>query len=241
LRVGEGKESRGLAEAKLPRRRTEMPGTKRPPLHQLRARLTDMPTVQTIEEWGSPRVQTFPFTSLRHAVIGVDASHYLDLRLNSPTSIEPLLNAIGGIPYTLKATLRGDLEAFQAVDTTLIFVFDGLDYKNKELYTSARSNATLKAHKDGWKEYYNKENEKEVAAERTLKAFAKASALNVLRTRTFADGDLRLSRRKSDQVLPIVADPAKRTVHCGSIQCSCASTCSAMVSLSLLTMCSWHT
>lgn len=136
-----------------------------------------MAAVQSIEEWGAARIQTFPFTSLRHAVIGVDASHYLNLRLNSPTSIEPLLNAIGGAPYTLKVALRNDLEAFQAVETTLIFVFDGLDYKNKELYTSPRTNATLKAHKDGWKEYYNKENGKEVAAERTLKAFAQASAL----------------------------------------------------------------
>jgi hypothetical protein len=136
-----------------------------------------MPPVQSIEEWGAPRIQNFPFASLRNAVIGVDASHYLDLRLNNP-SIEPLLNAIGGDPYTLKGALRDDLEAFQAVDASLIFIFDGLDYKNKELYTSPRSNATLKAHKDGWKEYYNKENGKEVAAERTLKAFAKASASN---------------------------------------------------------------
>jgi hypothetical protein len=132
--------------------------------------------VQSIEDWAAPH-QKFPFTSLRHAVIGVDASYYLDLRLNSPTSIEPLLNAIGGNPHTLKAALRDDLEAFKAVDASLIFVFDGLDYKNKELYTSPRSNPTLKAHKDGWKEYYSKDNGEEVAAERTSKAFAKASAL----------------------------------------------------------------
>ena len=152
-----------------------------------------MATVQSIEEWGAPRFQTFPFTALRHAVIGVDASHYLNLRLNSTTSNEPLLNAIGGIPYTLKAALRDDLESFQAVDATLIFVFEGLDYKNKELYTSPRTNVTLKAHKDGWKEYYNKENGKEVAAERTLKAFAKASTLAESTIRSFADTGRRLS------------------------------------------------
>lgn len=137
-----------------------------------------MSTVQSIEDWAAPRIQTFPFASLRNAVIGVDASHYLDLRLNSPTSIEPLLNAIGGNPYTLKSTLRDDLDAFKSIGATLIFVFDGLDYKNKELYSSPRSNATLKAHKDGWKEYYSKDNGKKQAAERTLKAFAKASTLD---------------------------------------------------------------
>jgi hypothetical protein len=162
-----------------------------------------MSAVQSIEEWGAPRVQTFPLTSLRNAVIGVDASYYLDLRLNSPTSIEPLLNAIGGIPYTLKAALRDDLDALRAVDATLMFVFDGLDYKNKELYTSPRSNATLKAHKDGWKEYYNKDNGKEIAAERTLKAFAKASASIQLSLGSSADNSLRLSRGESDQILSI--------------------------------------
>jgi hypothetical protein len=136
-----------------------------------------LPAVQSLEEWAAPRIQTFPIASLRDAVIGVDATHYLDLRLNHPTAIEPLLNAIGGHPYTLKGALREDLEAFQAVNATLVFVFDGLDYKNKELYTSPKSSSTLKAHKDGWKEYYNKDNGKEVAAERTLKAFSKASAL----------------------------------------------------------------
>jgi len=115
-------------------------------------------------------------------VIGVDASHYLNLRLNSPTSTEPLLNAVGGTPYTLKAAFRADLEAFKAVDATLIFVFHGLDYKNKELYTSPRTNTTVKAHRDGWKEYYNKDNGKEIAAERTLKAFAKASRLGKPKT-----------------------------------------------------------
>ena len=141
-----------------------------------------MPAVQSIEEWAAPRIQTFSFTSLRHAVIGVDASHYLELRLNSPTSFEPLLNATGGNPYTLKAALRDDLEAFKAVDATLIFVFEGLDYKNKELYTSQKPLATLKAHRDGWKEYYSKENGKEVAAERTLKSFSKASSWKKSRT-----------------------------------------------------------
>ncbi len=151
-----------------------------------------MAAVQSIEEWAAPCIQTFPFTALRNAVIGVDASHYLNLRLNG-TSNEPLLNAIGGIPYTLKAVLRDDLESFQAVDATLIFVFGGLDYKNKELYTSPRTTATLKAHRDGWKEYYNKENGKDLAAERTLKAFAKASTLIEPTTRSLADAGHRLS------------------------------------------------
>lgn len=108
-------------------------------------------------------------------MIGVDASHYLDLRLNGPTSHEPLLNAIGGDPYTLEAALRHDLDAFQAVDAKLLFVFDGLDHRKKEPHDSPSVKATLKAHRDGWKEYTDGDNGKELAAERTLKAFAKAS------------------------------------------------------------------
>lgn len=132
-------------------------------------------TVQSIEEWAASSIRTFPITSLRNAIIGVDALHYLDLRLNTPTSIEPLLNAIGGYPYSLKAALRDDLAAFRAIDATLVFVFDGLNYRQKETNSTTRLQESQKAHKDGWKEYYNKENGKEVAAERTLKAFAGAS------------------------------------------------------------------
>ena len=143
--------------------------------------------VQSIEEWAAPRSQPFPLTSLTNAVIGVDASHYLDFRLNLPTPIEPLLNATGGRPYTLKAALRDDLEAFRAVDAKLIFVFEGLDFKNKELYTSPKTANTLKAHKEGWKEYYNKESGRDTAGERTAKAFKKACMLVTLPTSASTD------------------------------------------------------
>jgi hypothetical protein len=184
-----------------------------------------MPAVQSIEEWAAewaaPRIQIFPLASLRQAVIGVDASHYLDLRLNDPTHGEPLLNAVGGDPYTLKASLREDLQAFQAVDATLIFVFNGLDYKNKELHTSPKSYATLKAHKDGWKEYYNKDNGKDVAAERTRKAFAKASTRNEPLMTSVADFDPSLPSGESYKVLSIATQPACCVVHCRAVQCSC--------------------
>ncbi len=157
-------------------------------------------------------------------MIGVDASHYLDLRLNNPPNGEPLLNAVGGDPYTLKASLRDDLQAFQAVDATLIFVFNGLDYKNKELSNSPKSSSTLKAHKDGWKEYYNKDNGRDVAAERTLKAFAKASTRNKVYIRSSADIYPRLSSGESYQVFSIATRPVFCVIHRRSIQCGCAGT-----------------
>lgn len=130
--------------------------------------------IPSVEEWG--HIQKFPLASLKDAIIGVDAAHYLDLRLNLPDSIEPLLNATGGRPYSLKAALRDDIETFKAVDAKLIFVFDGLGYKNRELYTSPKIGMTLKAHKEGWKEYYNEEHDRNVA-DRTAAAFAEASEL----------------------------------------------------------------
>ena len=127
--------------------------------------------VPPVEEWGN--IQKFPLKSLKDAVIGVDAAHYLDLRLNLPDCIEPLLNATGGRPYSLKAALRDDIKTFKAVEARLIFVFDGLSYKNKEHYVSPLTNSTLKAHKEGWNQYYDEE-EKDVA-DRTAAAFAEAS------------------------------------------------------------------
>ena len=100
------------------------------------------------------------------SVIGVDASYYLDLRLNK-TSHEPLLHALGGFPYSLKKILDDDIKLLEAYRAKPLFVFDGLDFRNKERPNS-RSSANRKAHEDGWKHY------SEGDPEQTLAGFSRA-------------------------------------------------------------------
>jgi hypothetical protein len=62
------------------------------------------------------------------------------------------LHALGGFPYSLKKILDDDIQLLKAFKIKLLFVFDGLDFRNKEP-PSSRSSANRRAHEDGWKHY----------------------------------------------------------------------------------------
>ena len=128
--------------------------------------------VQSFEEWAASSIQTYELEDprlqerLKDSVIGVDASYYLDLRLNK-TSHEPLLHALGGFPYSLKKLLDDDIQLLRSYNIKPIFVFDGLDFRNKE-QPGSKSLANRKAYEDGWKHYSDGD------AEQTLAAFSRA-------------------------------------------------------------------
>ena len=107
--------------------------------------------VQPIEEWAAARIQSFPLSAIKGAAIGVDASYYLDLRLNKNCN-EPLLHALGGFPYTLKRLVEEDVQSLKKLDISLVFVFNGLDFRNRE-QPASKSLANRKAHEDGWQHY----------------------------------------------------------------------------------------
>ena len=84
-----------------------------------------------MDQWAASRVQErYPLSMLKDAVIGVDASHYLDLRLNG-TAEEPLKHALAGTPFCLRPNLLDDVEICNTAGCKLVFVFNGLDHINK--------------------------------------------------------------------------------------------------------------
>ncbi len=126
-------------------------------------------TAQSIEEWATASriTQTFPLSAIKGAAIGVDASYYLDLRLNRNCP-EPLLHALGGFPYALKKFVVQDVQALKKLDISLVFVFNGLDFRNRQ-QPASKSLANRKAHEDGWQHYAGGDPEK------TLADFTRAS------------------------------------------------------------------
>jgi hypothetical protein len=66
-----------------------------------------------------------PFSELANAVIGVDATAYLQHLIDDPPSHEPLLAALGGDPMTLKHFLEAELDLWKENKMRPIFVFDG--------------------------------------------------------------------------------------------------------------------
>jgi hypothetical protein len=49
-----------------------------------------------------------------------------------PPSKEPLLSALGGLPYWLKAEIEEDLDQWKKSNLTPLFIFDGLSIVGKE-------------------------------------------------------------------------------------------------------------
>lgn len=107
--------------------------------------------VQKLDTWAAKFVQTFPLSVLKDSVIGVDATYYLDLRLNENKE-EPLKSALGGVPFALRAAIEDDIQAAKDAGVTLIFVFDGLQFVNKPPPSSS-STASKSAHEEGWRHY----------------------------------------------------------------------------------------
>lgn len=58
--------------------------------------------------------------------LGIEASHYLSLILDSPSSKEPLLAATGGLPLALSSRIESDLRVLEKHHIKPVFVFPGL-------------------------------------------------------------------------------------------------------------------
>lgn len=117
-------------------------------------------SVQKLDQWASQRgaVQTFPLPTLKDAVVGIDASYYLDLRLNGSPKEEPLKHALGGVPYCLKNQVTDDIECLQDAGVKVIFVFNGLDHVNKP-QPEFLSSDNMRAAESAWQKYRSGEPE----------------------------------------------------------------------------------
>ncbi|KAL2361646.1 hypothetical protein RJZ56_005463 [Blastomyces dermatitidis] len=121
------------------------------------------------DEWASGRAQTLPLSALKGAVIGIDASHYLDQHLNHHATKEPLLIALGGFPFSLKSNIEKELQALKNLNITCVFVFNGLDFGKRETDFSAQANST-RALEQAWELYDQKQ------ADQVVDAFSSAGS-----------------------------------------------------------------
>ena len=114
--------------------------------------ISNQVAAQTIEHWAVKAVQKVPFQILANAVIGVDASYYLNLRLNDPDR-EPLLHALSGTPYSLQDMIEHDIQTLRKHNIKPMFVFDGLDYVNKKQQAGTQPADTVHALRSAWRHY----------------------------------------------------------------------------------------
>jgi len=75
---------------------------------------------------------------------------------------------VGGLPYRLRKHIEDDIELLKKNNISLVFVFDGLDFRNKTQPLS-HLEANRKAHEDGWMNYLNHD------PTQTVESFKRAS------------------------------------------------------------------
>ncbi|KAI9713517.1 MAG: hypothetical protein M1820_000899 [Bogoriella megaspora] len=110
--------------------------------------------IPTFDDFATPLSEVAALSELSGSVVAIEAGHYLTQLLTNPTSREPLLAALGGLPFTMRATVTEDIRLFREYDITPIFVFDGLDVRRVNGFFQQADEA-IRANASAW-DLYNR-------------------------------------------------------------------------------------
>lgn len=71
-------------------------------------------------------LHTLPLSSLKDTRLGIDLNLYLKTLLQSPSTSEPLVTALGGSPLALISHIENDLRTLERARIKPVFVLGGL-------------------------------------------------------------------------------------------------------------------
>ena len=94
-----------------------------------------------------------PLAELENAVIGVEASHYLQTLIERAPTNEPLLAALGGDPMTFRSHIENELKQWKDNKMTPFFVFDGQTNVGRDEISLRKAKAALTKTQDAWRLY----------------------------------------------------------------------------------------
>lgn len=119
--------------------------------------------ISSFNEWASSSqlIETAEFEQLRGRILGIEAEDYIDSMLTSPASKEPLLPALGGLPFAIDSVVEGHLSLLDKAGIKPLFVFSGLRFNDPD----EKLQADLKAAKSvgaAWDLYGASEPERAV-------------------------------------------------------------------------------
>jgi len=103
-----------------------------------------------------------PFSELKDAVIGVEATSYLQHMIDDQPAHEPLLAALGGDPIALKHHIENDLDKWSENKMRPLFVFDGQSVVGKDEMALKNASAALVKTQKAWELYSNNHPEEAV-------------------------------------------------------------------------------
>ncbi len=105
-----------------------------------------------------------PFSELQNAVIGVEATSYLQHMIEDQPAHEPLLAALGGDPIALKHHIKNELDKWSGNSMRPYFVFDGQSVVGKDEMSLRNARAALSKTQRAWELYGNNHPEEAVKA-----------------------------------------------------------------------------
>ena len=98
--------------------------------------------------------ETSPLEEFRGTCIGIDADDYLTTLLSTAHTREPLLPALGGLPFALEKHVDQDLANFRNMGIRPLFVFNGVQVASRDRAMVRRESQKLaKMLDDAWAIY----------------------------------------------------------------------------------------
>jgi hypothetical protein len=88
--------------------------------------------IRDFDNWNSSLGEVSQLEEFAGCTIAVEAADYISTYILNHQWKEPLLPALGGVPFGMKNRVEADLQKFKAFRITPIFVFSGLDFGEKE-------------------------------------------------------------------------------------------------------------
>jgi hypothetical protein len=121
---------------------------------------------QAFRDWASSESLTTSgsIDQLKNKRLIIDAEDFLETILTSQASREPLLPALGGLPFALRKHVDTHIANFKEANITPTFVFNGLDLACKDRTTIARdSRLAARSLDEAWSLYSQSRADEAVA------------------------------------------------------------------------------
>ncbi|RXK34158.1 hypothetical protein BBD39_06105 [Arsenophonus endosymbiont of Bemisia tabaci Asia II 3] len=121
---------------------------------------------QAFRDWvlSEGLITTGPIDQLKDTRLMIDAEDFLENILTSRTTREPLLPALGGLPFALRKHVDDHIAAFQVSNITPTFIFNGLDLACKDRATISReSKLAARSLDEAWSLYSQSRADEAVA------------------------------------------------------------------------------
>ena len=123
-------------------------------------------SAQAFSEWAVQEgcISSGPLSQLKEKRVIIDADAFVDNLLTSASTREPLLPALGGLPFALKKHVDAHIAGFRDQSITPSFVFPGIDLACRDRASIAReSRAAAQSLNEAWNLYSQSKADEAVA------------------------------------------------------------------------------